>query len=105
MYLRTTQRTGPEAFGGCFGSPPARRTDRGARPVLRCRLGPGGPRRAVPRRSGPRGGPCVLQCPPGRSQPSSAGGRQSVPTVRESSTQGPSSGWGNLQWISLSWIP
>ena len=45
------------------------------------------------------------QCPAGRSQPSRTGGAQSVPTVRESSTQGPSSGWGNLQWISFSWIP
>ena len=102
-----TRRTGPEAFGGCFGSPPARpphRPRRSARAQV-----PAGPRaaRAVPQRGarGRRGGPWVLQCPLGRSHPSSTGGRQSVPTVREPSTQGPSSGWGNLQWISLSRIP
>ena len=46
-----------------------------------------------------------LQCPAGRSQPSSTGGFQSVPTVFEPSTQGPSSGCGNFVCCSFSWIP
>ncbi len=45
------------------------------------------------------------QCPAGFSQPSSTGACQSAPTVREPSTHEPSSGCGNLQWISLSWMP
>lgn len=64
-----------------------RRRARGARPAV----GSAGP----PRR----------QWPNGFSQPSRTGGAQSVPTVCDPSTQGPSSGCGNLQWISLSSIP
>ena len=41
----------------------------------------------------------------GGSQPSRTDGFQSVPTVLESSTQGPSSGWGNFVCFSLSWMP
>ena len=41
----------------------------------------------------------------GGSQPSSTAGFQSLPTVFESATQGPSSGCGNLACCSLSWMP
>jgi hypothetical protein len=41
----------------------------------------------------------------GGSQPSRTGAFQSVPTTREPSTHGPSSGCGNLQCFSFSWMP
>lgn len=42
------------------------------------------------------------QWPAGFSQPSRTGARQSVPTVFEPSTQGPSSGWANFACCSFS---
>ena len=41
----------------------------------------------------------------GASQPSSFGGFQSAPTVLDPATHGPSSGCGNLQCFSFSWMP
>ena len=49
-------------------------------------------------------GAAAHQCN-GGSQPSRTGASHASPTVREPSTQGPSSGWGNLAWRSLSAIP
>ena len=45
------------------------------------------------------------QCPAGFSQPSSVAGCQSVPTVSEPSTHGPSLGWGNFACCTFSWMP